>query len=123
MADLSFAVNDPLTAETCQLQRSQGGYYGAGGWSDNYTTMNYYGVIRPATAREIEALPPADRVHEVIVIKGELPIYVTRRAPEAGGPATSDLIIYHGESYRVIRTRPNLNANFWTAWATRMAGA
>jgi hypothetical protein len=121
--DLSFAVNDPLTAESFQIQRSNGGYYGAGGWSDKFTTLNLYGRITLATAREIEALPEADRTHESIVVHCELPMYVTRLSANDGGPATSDIAIYHNQQYRIVSTNNYASRGYWWAIAVRMMGA
>ncbi len=121
MASLSFACNDPLTAEQFTVQRSQGGYYDAGGWSDQYTTLNYYGVIRPLAPKEVDMEMEADRVHGTIEIRCELPLYVTRVAPEIGGPATSDIVIWHNQNYRVVSAAPY--DGFWAAVAVRMEGA
>jgi hypothetical protein len=126
--DLSFVTNDPLDGETFVTERSQGGYYGAGGWSDNYVTMNLFGIISIADARDVEALPDADRVHEVISIHCEQRLYTTRLAAGDGGPATSDLVIYQGPNapwgkYRVLPVKNYQSRGFWSALATRMAGA
>lgn len=128
MADLSFAVNDPLTAENFTIQRSEKGYFGSGGWSDQYTTIQGYGVVSIADDKTVDALPEADRIHEVISIHSELPLYVTRLATSDGGPATSDIVIYQGPSvawgtYRVIKTRNYQSRGYWAALATRMAGS
>ena len=121
--DLSFATNDPLVAEAFTVQRSQGSW-GAGAWNDKFTSLGYYGIISIATAREIEALPEADRVHEAITINCEQPLYVTRIAGEGtSGPGTSDLIVWNGDQYRVVRVENYQSRGMWYAIALRMIGS
>jgi hypothetical protein len=120
--DLSLVVNDPDVAVVFVVERSQNGYFGAGGWSDNYTTLPYYGIVSSPTPTEIEALPEADRVHGSVVINCELPLYVTRLSAD-GGSATSDIVIYGGEKYRIVQTHDYSARGFWWAVAVRMPGA
>ena len=122
--DLSFAVNSPLLAENFTVMRSNGGSFGAGGWRDNYTTLAYYGVITPnGDPKEVEAIPEADRIHGVITINCELPLFVTRASGADGGPATSDIVQWNGDNYRVMKTHDYRSRGFWWAIAVRMAGA
>jgi hypothetical protein len=125
---LHSVVNNPMLAEAFQVQRSQGGYYGAGGWSDNYTTLNYFGIVSIADAKTVDALPEADRIHGAIVINSELPLYVTRLSAGDGGPATSDIIVYQGDSapwgkYRVVNEGKYKSRGFWHTIAVWMTGA
>jgi hypothetical protein len=123
--DLSFVVNDPLDAEQFQVLRSQGGAYGPGGWDDQYTTLNYYGIITPnGSPREVEAVPEADRVHGWITINCELPLYVTDAARGLQG-STSDLVLWSqgdGCLYRVLKTHNYASRGYWWAVATRILG-
>lgn len=128
MVDLTDVVNDADLGEPFTVQRSQGGYFGAGGWSDNYVSLNMFGIISIADDKTVDALPEADRIHEVITIRSAEPVYVTRLSANDGGPATSDIVIYQGPTapwgtYRVIRRGNYASRGFWRATATRMAGA
>lgn len=125
--DLSYVTNDPLDGENFVVQRSQG-WFSNDGWSEQYATLNYFGIVSIANPKTVEMLPDADRVNEVIVINCELPLYVTRLNAAEGGPATSDLVMYTGAvapegTYRVIQVHNYKRRGFFWALATRMAGA
>ena len=120
--DLSFVVTDPLDGEAFTVQRSQGGFYGAGGWSDNYVTLNYFGIISIESPRVDDDQPSATRTHETIVINCELPLYVTRLSSQDEG-STSDLVVWHGGNYRVTATHDYSPRGYWWATAERMLGA
>jgi len=105
------------------VQRSNGGFYSAGAWSDQFSSLPYYGVVSIATPEELDALPDSDHVHAAIVINCELPLYVTRLSPMNGGPATSDLIVWNNENYRIIQTHNYSSRGYWWAIAARMAGS
>lgn len=126
--NLTEVVNDPDFAESFVVLRSQGGSFSAGGWKEPPPQrLNYYGVISIATAKEIESLPEADRVHEAIVINCELPLYVTRIANEGTtGSGTSDVIIWVGgtnDKYRIMKVHNYSTRGYWWAIAVRMVGA
>jgi hypothetical protein len=121
--DLSFTCNNPLTAEPFVIQRSNGGAWGPGGWNDKYTNLNYYGNVTIADPKVVDAQPDADHIHGAITINCELPIYVTREQDTNGNPATSDLLMYHGELYRIVAVRDYSSRGYWWGLAARILGA
>jgi hypothetical protein len=81
-------------------------------------------VISIASEKDIDSVPEADRVHEMIVINTVNPIYVTRAADasDTGGPATSDMVVWNNTNYRVIKVYNYQSRGYWWAIAGRMAG-
>lgn len=121
--NLSFVTNSPALGQSFTVLRSQGGAFVLGKWTEPAPqTLNYFGVISIADARTVEALPEADRVHEMIVINCEQPLYLTR-ATGSTAPATSDQVVYQGEKYRVMKVHNYAQRGYWWALASRMAGA
>ena len=119
--NLADVCNDPLEAEPFVVQRSQGGAWDNSGWADKYQTLNYYGQITIDTPKTVDNDPSATRIHAMITINCELPLYVTRGSG-TGSPATCDLVMWHSELYEVIETHDYSSRGFWQAKATRMAG-
>lgn len=123
--DLSDVCNDPDEAENFTVLRSQGGAFQSGKWTEPPPqTLNYYGTVSIASAKEVEALPEADRVHESIVINCELPLYVTRAAGEGTtGAGTSDVVVWNVDKYRIVKVHNYASRGYWWSIAVRMVGA
>lgn len=122
--NLSSVVNNPTLAEPFSVQRSIGGAFGPSGWTEKYSTLNYYGIISIADAKTVDAVPEADRVHEMIVINCELPLYVTRVANEGTpGQGTSDVVTWQGDQYRILKVHNYSNRGYYWCLAARMVGA
>lgn len=120
---LQKVVNNARLAEAFTVTRSQGGNWVAGGWQDKYVTISMYGIISPNNdPRLAELLPDSDHVHQAITVNCELPLYVTREKGSTG-PATSDIVIWNNEQYRVIKTHNYALRGYWWAYCVRMAGA
>lgn len=123
--DLREAINDPDIAESFDVLRSQGGSFQPGGWVEPAPqTIKCYGIISEASAREVKMLPEADRILDNITIHTETPLFVTR-IPNAGtvGQGTSDIVIYEGDQYRIMKVYNYSTRGFYWAIAVRMAGA
>ena len=126
--NLSVVCNDPNKAENFIVLRSQGGAYVQGKWVEPAPQMlSYFGVISQATPRDIEALPEGDRVHDMIVVNCELPLYVTRIAGTEQAPGnqqgTSDVIVWNNEKWRVMKPYNYASRGYWYAMAARIKGA
>lgn len=126
--NLTEVVNDPDIAEHFTILRSSGGFFGPGGWVEPPPqSISMYGVISQASMPELESLPEADRVHDTVVINCELPMFITRVANTGTmgtpGAGTSDIVIYQGEKYRIMKVSNYAARGYWWAIATRMLGA
>jgi hypothetical protein len=115
--DVSEVVLSSEFAEAFSVARGSGEFQ-AGGWSQQTSTVPLYGVVNPATARQLEMLPEGDRPTEALVFFCTKPLYVTSQ--DRGG--TSDVITWRSEQYRILSVMNYSNRGYYMAIAERMAG-
>lgn len=118
--ELSEVVNDPDLAESFSILRSTVGTFVAGGWVNNIQTVPAYGVVTPATAKEMKMVPEGDEVHEAFMFYSVTPMYDTRTNPDN---ENADILVWNGENYRVIKVWNYMQRGFFSAMAVRMVGA
>lgn len=119
MIDVSEVLLDPDLCESFQIERSTG-TLGSGGWKVNIppAVLNAYGAVRNMSGEELESIPAADRVNEMISIRSTTTMFVT----SADQSATSDVIIWKNDRYRVVSTKDYGSQGYSYAVAGRMAG-
>jgi hypothetical protein len=119
LSNLLDVVSNPDIAECFTIQRNPG-IFTQGGWqAQEPVTIQAFGVVSVASARQLEMVPEADRVHGARVFHSSTPMYVT--SEDLG--ITSDILIWNGISYRVMSVGPYQNrGGYYEAVAVRMAG-
>lgn len=119
LANLLDVVSNPDICETFQIIRNPGAF-GAGGWqAGEPISIQAYGVVSVAQARQLEMIPDADLAHGARVFHSATPMYVT--SEDAG--ITSDVLIWNGVKYRVMSVAPYPNrGGYYEAVGVRMAG-
>jgi hypothetical protein len=116
---IAEVVNDPLFAQTFTIVRSQGGSWQMGQWQNNVSTLQMWGAIQPPSPTDLEQVPEADRVTGLIAIWITVPIYETNVELTNG---ISDVAIWHGQKYRILRDAEWQDYGYWKAFAVRMSG-
>jgi hypothetical protein len=120
---LQDVINDEDLAEEWTVLRSSG-QQAAGGWQSSTTAIPFWGVTSVDEATLIEMVPDADRVHGMRLFISECRMYVTSEQREDGTSGTSDVIVWHGQKYRVRSVGDYSDrGGFWFAIADRMSGA
>lgn len=123
MIDISELMSDADFCQPFTIVRSTGAFV-AGVWQDISTNVNSYGAMQPAGDREINMVPEGDRVTGMVALWSSQPLYTT--GTNGGSDPTahiSDVVVWHGQNYRVLAVRPWYDNGYWKAVATRMAGA
>ena len=115
--DLSEVADDSEMAESWSIIRSAGAF-GAGGWIQQSTTIPAYGVVTVAEAKDLEMVPEGDRVTEIRAFYTTQQLFVTN----AQNNQTSDVLVWQGTKYRIIKEPDYNNRGYWKALATRMLG-
>ena len=82
--------------------------------------MPAVGVIRPASEREIQLVPEGDRVTGLIAIHSAAPLYLTHTGP---APGLSDVIVWRGDSYRLLKLWPYADFGYYKALGARLTGS
>lgn len=124
MISLSEVVNDPDFAQPFSIQRSSGGAFASNGvWEDSKTTVLMYGIVQPATAKELLQVPEGDRAKEVKSFHSSAPMYeTTTNGLVDAGAITSDIAIWKGLQYRIQKVYQWEDFGYYKALGVRMLG-
>jgi hypothetical protein len=112
-------VNDPDFAQSFTITRSSGSFV-KGNWDNIPTTVQGYGVIQPATPKELSQIPDGDRVTGAVSFHSSQALYETHLIPSAG---TSDTIAWNSQNYRLVKVFPWQDFGYYKAIGVRMSGA
>lgn len=120
MADI---VNDPDFASYLPgaIARDTGSFV-LGKWKSITTTLDFYGVVQPSTAKELKMVPEGDRVTGAMSFHSSSVIYETHAGDTNSPDGISDVITWHNQPYRVIYVAPWDTFGYWLAIAVRMSG-
>lgn len=118
MIQVDEILNDPDLCSQFQIVRTTGAN-GIGGWIKNEpTTITTIGAVRNSSGGEIEMIPEADQVHEPLTFRTVEPMFTT----SVQNSATSDVLVFRGDRYRVLSVKNYVEQGYWQAVATRMIG-
>lgn len=126
MLNISELINDPDFAQPTgfTVTRSTGAWV-AGVFTVTTEQLAYTGTIIPATTKEIEMLPEADRVHGAVSVWTLAPLYVTRldntNTGEDGG--LSDEITWDGKQWKIMQVRGFQDYGYYKGIAIRKDAA
>jgi hypothetical protein len=111
-------VEDPDLASSFTIQRTTGSFQ-IGGWQKNAPTfIQALGDVRNTGGKELDMLPEADRPKNALSFRTTFPLYVTTEMDYL----MSDILIFHGEHYRVLTTRDYSEQGYFFAIGERMEG-
>ncbi len=115
---LQDVVNNPDLGEPFLILRNPG-QFGPGGWAaGKQQQIKAYGVVSQASAKELDMIPEADRVHEARSFHSSTRMYVTSEDLSI----TSDILVWNGVKYRVAAALEYPQRGYYGAVALRMAG-
>jgi len=109
MIDISEMISDPDFLQEFTVYR-QPGYWVAGDFVPNEQALTFYGIIMPATTKDLEQIPEADKVTGMMCfyVPYDTPLYVTQNYPLTGDSdpekLNSDQCVWQGDRYRVYQT-------------------
>lgn len=116
MIDLSEVVNDPDMGESYTIIRNSGKFV-AGGWQvTNTSEIKAFGIVSVASSRDLKQVPEGDRIEAAMVFYSITEMMMTREG------ATSDILRWEGEEYRVLKSSPYGTRGYWKAIACRIKG-
>jgi|ERR1035438_455154 hypothetical protein len=118
--DLSEVANDVDLGQCFSVLRQNPGVYAEGGFQPGpIQILNYFGVIGVATPKQLQMFPEGDRIAGSEIVICNSPLYATSETREA----TSDIIVWHGQNYRVKSVAPWQDFGFVAAIVERMKGS
>jgi hypothetical protein len=116
---IAEVVDDPDFAQSFTITRSQGGKFVLGRWTNATVDIPMWGSIQPPDPEELEMIPEGDRIVAAIAVHCTQRIYETNTNQTNG---ISDLVLWHGENYRVLKVYPWNDYGYWKAIAARISG-
>lgn len=135
MINVAEIVNDPDFAQPFDIQRSIGQFV-QGGWEDSLQVVQAYGVIEVADPQTLDMIPEGDRPTGAMSFYTTYQLFETRKqtptyggAPGYGGGSyggtqgVSDVIVWRGNPYRLIKIFPWVDFGFNHGVGVRMTGA
>jgi hypothetical protein len=117
--DVSEVLNDADVSSAFIINRTTG-QFGPGGWQAKGPPqmIQAFGAARNTSGKELEMVPEGDRVSEMITFRSATQMYVTN----ASGSATSDVLTWLGDNYRVYVVKNYSEQGYFLAIAARTAG-
>lgn len=127
--NVSRVVNNPKFAQTFNVQRSQGGDWNDDGtWGDETIEVSFYGIIQPATAKELNQLKEGDRVKEVKSFHSTQEMYLSHVIDNASvtdigySARISDYAIWKNQLYRLAKRYEWSDFGYYKALGVRVEG-
>ena len=121
VGDLAFVVDDGVLSEAYTINRTTGSFQ-LGGWTQSSVALLGWGVVSVATEEDLEMIPEGDRPTGAMVFHSQQQIFETKVTQASTVQTVSDILIWEGSSWRVLKCWPYPNRNFWKAVAVRLAG-
>ena len=117
MADI---VNDPDFACTYSVFRTQGEWQQGRFILAEPEEIRFYGAVQPTRAKELEQIPDGERPSSAISFHSTKRFYLTSEAKDASeGGYISDVILWHGDRYKVLIVKDWSANGYWKAIATQ----
>jgi len=119
LINVAELANDPDFAQAFTILRSSGGKFVSGVWQNNQTTIQSYGPISVAKARDLEMIPEGDHVVGAMVFWSAQPLYATNGSGANG--EVSDILLWNDHQWRVMTVSQYKDYGFYRAVAVRMS--
>jgi hypothetical protein len=121
--DLSVVASAPDLSSTFLVQRCSGGTWVSGVWNPTFVVINMYGPVTIASPKDLEMIPEADRPRSGIMFWTTQIVFETQNI---GGPLgngiSSDIMLWNGESFRILNVSERPMNGYYRAIGTRMQG-
>ena len=114
MINVAELMRDPDLAQAFQIERATSGSFAdEGEWSQTVTTINKVGIVQPAKREDqLAILPEGTRLGNVIAVFCDEELRI-----DNADDKRSDVVVWHGNPYRVIAAKPWADHGFWQIWA------
>jgi hypothetical protein len=122
MINMARTVNSQfISSQPFEVFRSFGDF-GEGGWIETVQSplsFTAWGVLVPASEKELRQLPEGDRILGALSITTTTELFVTRNGEYKG---TSDKVQWKGELYKIVQLMPYSDYGFYKALGQRITG-
>jgi len=109
--NVAVAVTDPRLAQSFQVERQTGFFDDDGVYIVNTVTLQRTGVLHPATMDDMAELEmEGQRAGNFIAVYSDQDLWMAD-----GESITSDLILWFGNKYKVIKSKNWSDYGYWKA--------
>lgn len=113
MINVAELMQDPDLAQPFQVERSAGAFANEGEWvAAAPTVIPLVGIVQPANRDSLAFLPEGTRLGNTIMVMCDQELRI-----DDADATRSDVIVWHGNPYRVINAKPWKDHGFWQVWA------
>lgn len=120
MLSIGSLLADRDFAQAFTVLRSSG-TFGLGGWQNTTTSLTASGAISAANDSDLAQVEGGDRVVGALTVYTVSQLYLTNNSG-AGAEGLSDVIVWRGQQYRVVKLWTYADYGYYKAIAARMAG-
>lgn len=113
MINVAELMTDPDMAQSFQVERASGAFSNEGEWAQTVATLDMTGIIQPAKREDqLAILPEGSRLGNMIVVYCAQELRIDNADSQR-----SDVIVWHGNPYRVVATKHWADHGYWQVWA------
>lgn len=120
--NLGAIASSPAFAQDFTIMRSAGNFT-QGGYAATVTSIPFWGIIQVASDEDMIQVPEADRVSGMLLITSECQMYETGTTGTGTLSGLSDTLVWRGQTYKIVKVRPDMDFGFCKAFASRSSGA
>lgn len=113
MLNVSRILYSPHFNQGFTIHRKTGAW-DRGRWVETEQAIPFTGIVKPATAKELQQFPEADRPTSLIAFYAEKEMFLTESSQQHQG--TSDVAEWRGKRYRLIKVDPDVDYGFCRAY-------
>lgn len=114
MIDTSELMSDPDFCESWNVIRCAGVTFGPGQPIPNLVPITLYGAVQVADAKTLEQIPDGDRQFGARLFWSVSQMY------ETNTEGLSDVIVYHGKHWKVVKVWDRSANGWFKAYAVQM---
>ncbi len=120
MLDVSRVLYNPKFNQSFLVHRKTGSWVQGRFVETNSIPITFYGVILPATTKQINQLPEGDRTSGIMAFYSPREMFVTHKDNGQGYAGTSDQIERRGDNYKILQVKPYGDYGYFVALGTMM---
>lgn len=117
MLNVAELITDPDFCTSFKIKRKMPGRWEKGKMTETTKEIDITGIVGAANSKDMEMLPEGDRTN------GLKTFYSLNAMRLTDDETTSDICVFEGEQYRIIRVYDYSRYGYYKAVGTRIGGA
>lgn len=118
MINLANVIHSPMLSQNITIKRTSGVWENGEFVVDDSEQLTARGIVTVASPRDLQVVPEGDRQSGAIKILTTIRLRVTGEGDDRANFA--DIVLWHGEEYKVYSVTPDSDYGFYRAIAVRV---